>query len=304
MDSTETGTFIKYALRNAQAISVVSVAVIVNRQKDERRNGAVRDARIALGSVSPVITRARVVEDFLIGKQLTPDVIHEAAMLAVGVASPISDIRASAGYRSRMVQVLTRRALQSLAGDGSTVEMPADPVMLWGRQANHRAPLPASVIHDAAQPIVTRINGRQYTFTTGQSKSLLRLLREEAGLIGSKEGCDEGECGACTVYLNGQAVMSCLVPAPRAHHAEITTIEGLGQDGQLHPVQRAFIDTGAVQCGYCTPGFLMSAAKLIEERPQPTREDITQALTGNLCRCTGYYKIIEAVELAVERSQQ
>jgi carbon-monoxide dehydrogenase medium subunit len=179
-------------------------------------------------------------------------------------------------------------------------DIPTEPILLWGKSYGRREPIIEPFRHFRHEPIVTNINGNTYTFSSGQQKTLLRLLREDAGLIGTKEGCAEGECGACTVILDGMAVMSCLVPAPRAHGAQIITVEGLMRDGKLHPLQQAFIDKSAVQCGYCTPGFLMSAAALLEERSQPTRAEIQQAITGNLCRCTGYYSIVEAIEKAAK----
>ncbi|MBC5732645.1 (2Fe-2S)-binding protein [Flavonifractor sp. DFI.6.63] len=130
------------------------------------------------------------------------------------------------------------------------------------------------------------------------NKTLLRVLREELALTGTKEGCGAGECGACTVIVDGKPVNACLVLAPELDGMHITTIEGLAKDGELTPIQQSFVDLAALQCGFCTPGFVMSATALLEETPHPTREEIIDAISGNLCRCTGYARIVEAIERA------
>lgn len=130
------------------------------------------------------------------------------------------------------------------------------------------------------------------------NKTLLRVLREELALTGTKEGCGAGECGACTVIVDGKLVNACLVLAPELDGMHITTIEGLAKDGELTPIQQSFVDLAALQCGFCTPGFVMSATALLEETPHPTRDEIIDAISGNLCRCTGYARIVEAIERA------
>lgn len=145
------------------------------------------------------------------------------------------------------------------------------------------------------------VNGEDVEIEVQASVTLAYALREQLGLTGTKIGCEEGECGACTVLVDGQAVNSCIYPAMKAMGRRILTVEGLAHNDELHPLQRAFLEHGAVQCGYCTPGLLLSAVALLAENPHPSEAEIRRAISGNLCRCTGYLKVIEAIQ-AVSQS--
>jgi len=147
------------------------------------------------------------------------------------------------------------------------------------------------------------LNGRRRRVDVEPNQLLLNLLREELGLTGTKYGCGIGVCGACTVLLDGEPVLSCLTLAVEVDGREVETIEGLGKGGRLDPLQEAFMEAGAIQCGFCTPGFIMTAKALLRENPEPTEREIREYLKGNLCRCTGYVNIVKAVKLAAERSK-
>jgi aerobic-type carbon monoxide dehydrogenase small subunit (CoxS/CutS family) len=147
-----------------------------------------------------------------------------------------------------------------------------------------------------------RVNGEAHEVLAPVHKTLLEVLREDLGLTGTKHGCELGECGTCTVLVDGAPVLSCLALPVELQGRAITTVEGMARDGALHPLQEAFAELGAAQCGYCTPGILLTAQALLEEVPSPTRQQVKEALAGNLCRCTGYTKILDAVELAALRS--
>ena len=143
--------------------------------------------------------------------------------------------------------------------------------------------------------ITLKVNGNDYKMTVDTRMTLIEAIRDEIGLTGTKEGCSVGECGTCTVLMDGKPIYSCIMLAVEAEGKEILTIEGLADFDDLHPIQKSFIDHGAVQCGFCTPGMILTAKALLDENPNPTEEDVRKAISGNLCRCTGYSKIIEAI---------
>jgi carbon-monoxide dehydrogenase medium subunit len=303
--ANQRGIFCKLGLRRTHAIAVVNVAVLLTFDGDR-----VAQARIALGSVAPTIVRAPDAERVLQGNALGEQCIAEAAALAAEAASPIDDIRAGADYRRQAVRVLVCRALVTLRDGTERASLPFAPPMLWGKTDGHFSPLVGETLchrDEERDPVVCTVNGRDVTVHGAGGKTLLQMLRDDLGLTGTKEGCGEGECGACTVWMDDIAVFSCLVPAPRAHRTRIVTVEGLAlarEGTSLHPVQRACVDEGAVQCGFCTPGFVMSGASLLEEIPHPTREQIVSGLSGNLCRCTGYYQIVRAIESAAGKMRE
>ena len=152
--------------------------------------------------------------------------------------------------------------------------------------------------------VTLNVNGESREALVPTHKTVLEVLREDLGLTGTKHGCELGECGTCTVLLDGEPVLSCLALPIETEGRRITTVEGMAEGGRLHPLQQAFAELGAAQCGYCTPGILLTATALLAERPSPTRQEVKEALAGNLCRCTGYTKILDAVELAALRMKR
>ncbi len=281
----ERGIFLKLGLRRAQAISVISLAVAA-RISGERARGA----RIALGCLAPTVVRAAATEALIEGATLDGETIAAACSRVCEEVHPIGDVRGSAEYRYTALSSLLEEALRRIAADRCADGVPERHVLL---DTGGEETLDVAQFQDV---VTARVNGELLQMRGAQNRTLLDALRECAGLTGAKEGCAEGECGACTVWLDGKAVMSCLIPAAQAHGRSVVTIEGLAENGRLHPLQQAYVDCGAVQCGFCIPGMLMAGAKVLSEMPGAQLEQLQSAISGNICRCTGYRKILDAMQ--------
>lgn len=275
--------------RVAADLAKASVAALLVREGDR-----IAEVRLACGSVAPTVIRLPRTEAALRGQPLTPELLAEAGRLASEEISPIDDVRSTAWYRRRLINAMVQDALM-LASQrtGRPASQPINESM--GQRVAPSRPA-QHALRDTPQPIELLINGKPEHLSVMPHELLLNVLRERLQLTGTKYGCGVGECGACTVAIDGRPALACLTLAIAANGRSITTIEGLQRpDGTLHPLQQAFIDEAAFQCGYCTPGMIMTAHCLLHELPQPTETEIRDYLKGNRCRCTGYASIVRAV---------
>ncbi|MGQ9521839.1 MAG: FAD binding domain-containing protein [Anaerolineae bacterium] len=289
------GAFLKVG-RVAADLAKTSAAVLLVREGDR-----IADARLAFGAVAPTPLRARKAEAALSGQRFSEEVVAVAAQVASEEISPIDDVRSTAWYRREITRVLTYDGLfraWERAGEPPasfpTAPVAPSPAVTPPRALRH-------IRADQEVEVRLTVNGEQRRVFVTPNELLLNVLREKLHLTGTKYGCGIGECSACTVHVDGRLALSCLILAVAVDGSEILTVEGLaGRDGKLHPLQESFIRHAAFQCGYCTPGMLLTAKSLLEEVPHPTEEEVRDYLKGNLCRCTGYAAIVRAVLGAAE----
>jgi len=303
--------FIKLGRRNALSISRMSVAAILRFGDD----GRIVEARIVPGAAFPTWKRVPEAERMLLGEKPAAKLFAAAGQKVSQEMIRVTGRRWSTEYKEPVLAVLVRRALENCSSRRKEAQLKAKALGAPGNLRLHASAAanpaglqtPSALAHAPPQSlsvdgqasgqcrITTTINGRPHTLTTPANRTLLDLLRDQLGLLGTKCGCEIGECGACTVLLDGAPVNSCLVLAPQIAGREVMTVECLAQDGRLHPLQESFLDHDAVHCGFCTPGMLMSAKALLDWNPRPTETEIRTAISGNLCRCTGYQQIVQAI---------
>jgi xanthine dehydrogenase iron-sulfur cluster and FAD-binding subunit A len=286
--------FIKLGRRNALAISRLSVAVILEVGQD----GKIIEARIVPGAAFPTWQRVTEAERMLLGEKPGEKLFAAAGKKVSEEMIKATGRRWSTEYKEPVLAVLVRRALEQCVGKAGQCVSPAcgEAATFTRGQARRTALRPQPPTKECA--VSTTINGRQHAVTVPANTTLLDLLRDHLGLTGTKCGCEIGECGACTVLLDGDPVNSCLVLAPQIEGREVLTVESLAQNAKLHPLQESFLDHDAVHCGFCTPGMLMSAKALLDWNPRATEPEIRSAISGNLCRCTGYQQIVQAISKA------
>ena len=289
-------TFVKVS-RVAADLAKASMAMLLVRQ-----GNFIKELRVSFGSVAPTVFRAVKVEEYLQGKEFTTETAEKAGKIAGEAISPIDDARSNAWYRRELASVMTYDLLNQLWNQLpqtiTQVELSAS--SKFKKENSNSFHLPA----DQRKEIQLKVNGVIYQVPVAPNELLINVLREKIQLTGTKYGCGIGECGACSVHLDGKVVLSCLLLAVAMDGREITTIEGLqSKEGDLDPIQEAFIDYSAYQCGYCTPGIIMTVKSLINENPTPNEDEVRDYLKGNRCRCTGYISIARAVMAYVEDQQ-
>jgi xanthine dehydrogenase iron-sulfur cluster and FAD-binding subunit A len=300
--------------RVAQDIAVVNAAALLVMD-----NKKCRECRLAVGAVAPVPLRLKNVEQVIEGEEISPELLDRVSQMVEQEVSPITDVRSTEEYRRIMSGVLIKRAIQQALRTAEGARLPrlresnggqgtGNAEMMQPRQPSRIDAEPDTKRSEIEIPkseirrvISFNLNGFEVSAEVEPHKMLLQVIRDEFQLTGTKEGCGEGECGSCTVLVNGMSIDSCLYPAFEIEGKKVTTIEGmLGEGHTLHPIQAAFVENGGVQCGFCTPGMIMSAKALLDETPDPSEEQIKRGISGNLCRCTGYVQIIDSVKKAAE----
>jgi len=284
--------------RVTQDIAVSNAAVCI-----QMADGVCKKCHVYAGAVGPVPLRLKRVETMAEGRKLTPELLQQVQDEAATEVTPITDVRSTESYRRTVTGVMVKRALEQAMRQAEEPSASRDSVVS-GDESGKSAPAePSTGPYDTAFRKLIRfnLNGESVEAEVMSHKMLSHVLRKTFEFSGTKEGCGQGECGACTVLVDGESVNSCLYPAFETDGKTVTTIEGLVKEGnQLDPLQESFIENGGVQCGFCTPGMIMSAKALLKRNAHPTEEEIRKGISGNLCRCTGYVQIVESIKKASE----